>query len=100
MTLRLSGQEYNGDESLPVYEWTTMIKGPAEVLEILLKPVGDNLVCKKVPVAIEHNVCFLLDRLSLKSTNDCMEVRRSGVVEKQWRSTPSFLPLRRRGAAG
>ena len=70
MTLRLSGQHYNGNESLPVYEWTTMIKGPAEVLEILLKPVDDNLVCKKVPVAIEHNVCFLLDRLSLKSTND------------------------------
>ncbi len=70
MAFRLPGQHYNGDESLPVYEWTTTIKCPAEILEILLKPIDDTLVCRKVPTAIRHNVCFLLDRSSLKSEND------------------------------
>ncbi|CAB4022412.1 Tyrosine- kinase SPK-1, partial [Paramuricea clavata] len=69
-SLSAIGQHYNGDESLPVYEWTTTIKCPAEILETLLKPIDDTLICKKVPTAIQHNACFLLDRSSLKNDND------------------------------
>ena len=67
---RLAGQPYNGDTALPVYEWSSKIKNPSEVMQLLMKPVNEAMVCEKVPTCISKNVCFLLDRHVLKSEND------------------------------
>ena len=64
------GDPYEGDPSLPVYQWGSKNTSPVDVLKILLKPVEEALLCKKPPTSVSHNVCFLLDTTLFKSPND------------------------------
>lgn len=64
------GEFYNGNTSLPVFDWKPMNKTTSEILKILLRPIADNVTCKVPPHNISHNVSFLLDTSGLESKND------------------------------
>ncbi len=55
---------------MPVFDWANKIKTPIEILNILLKPTDSRTTCSSVPNNIAHNVCFLVDKESLQSSND------------------------------
>lgn len=61
---------YNEDASIPVYEWTSSIKNVQEILPILLKPPELAKTCIRVPTAVSHNLCFVLDTSKLKRHED------------------------------
>ena len=67
---RNNGELYDGNENLPVYDWSPKNKTSAGILDILLKPSHDDFTCKAVPHNISHNVCFLVDTSVLDSPND------------------------------
>lgn len=61
---------YNGNTSLPVFDWKPMNKTTSEIMKILLRPIAENVTCKVPPHNISHNVSFLLDTSGLESKND------------------------------
>ena len=64
------GEFYNGNTSLPVFDWKPMNKTTSEIMKILLRPIAENVTCKVMPHKISHNVSFLLDTSGLESKND------------------------------
>ena len=64
------GEFYNGNTSLPVFDWKPMNKTTSEIMKILLRPIAENVTCTVPPHNISHNVSFLLDTSGLESKND------------------------------
>lgn len=64
------GELHKGRENLPVFSWRKNVISPLEILEELLKPRNNGTTCSAVPRNISHNVCFMVDVDSLKSSND------------------------------
>ena len=60
------GEFYNGNTSLPVFDWKPMNKTTSEIMKILLRPIAENVTCKVAPHNISHNVSFLLDTSGLE----------------------------------
>ena len=61
---------YNEDANIPVYDWCSTIKSVRDILPILLKPPELKRTCSRVPTAVSHNVCFLLDTSKLNRHED------------------------------
>ena len=67
---RNRGQFYDGDEAVPVFEWTLQFKSPNEAVKILARPIKTEFICQTTPRNVSHNTCFVINVSSLKSKND------------------------------
>ena len=68
---------YEGDQRLPIFcrvkPNRKRLFTTEDAVTCLLKPkLNTNFICKKVPTAINHNVCFIVDSSELDDSDDLL----------------------------
>ena len=64
------GDFYNGNPKLPVYARTSMRMDTQEIVNALLDPELDDMICSMQLVNVENNVVFIVDLGKLKNDKD------------------------------